>query len=307
MKKYKAVVNGLGNIGREAIAAIEVSGDFECVGVIRRKQSIGKNKNDLRGIDEYTDISDIINKHGKVDVCLQGTPSRNAKEDNIFYLEKGINTVDSFDVHGEIASMVESLDPIAKKNNVVAITSSGWDPGTDSILRTLFEAMIPMGTTFTNFGRGLSMGHSVVARSIEGVSDAFSITIPLGGGKHSRLVYVVLESNANFDDVCKRIKKDDYFAHDSLDVREVKNSTELSRLVDSSHGVLMERTGASGLTSNQILKFDMRINNPALTSQVMLSSARAALRMQAGCYTLIDIPPVYFLEGERLDNIARLV
>ena len=73
----------------------------------------------------------------------------------------------------------------------------------------------------------------------------------------------------------------------------------------------MERVGASGMSSNQQLKFDMRINNPALTAQILVASARAAVRLneaeQYGCYTLIDIPPVYLLPGERMDLLARLV
>jgi len=307
MSKYKAVVHGLGNIGRDLVAAIESSSDFECVGVVRRESSIGKNLNDLRGVRDYSSIDEIMSIAGKVDVALIGTPSRQALEGNTMYLEKGISTVDSFDIHSEIVSMVTKLDVIAKKNNAVSITSSGWDPGTDSILRALFEAMVPIGTTFTNFGRGMSMGHSAVARSIAGVKNAISITIPIGGGRHSRLVYVLLESSAKLETVITLMKKDNYFAHDPLDVRQVQSEKELAAVSDASHGVLMERTGASGLTANQILKFDMRINNPALTSQVMLSSARAALRMQPGCYTLIDIPPVLFLEGDRMDNIKRLV
>jgi diaminopimelate dehydrogenase len=69
----------------------------------------------------------------------------------------------------------------------------------------------------------------------------------------------------------------------------------------------MERIGASGLTSNQRLSFDMRINNPALTAQVLVSCARAATRLAPGSYTLIDIPPVALLPGDRMRHIARLV
>ena len=61
------------------------------------------------------------------------------------------------------------------------------------------------------------------------------------------------------------------------------------------------------MTDNQILSFDMRINNPALTAQILLSCARAATRMEPGCYTLIDIPPVKLLPGDRDSHIARLV
>ena len=125
------------------------------------------------------------------------------------------------------------------------ITAAGWDPGTDSVMRALFEAMAPVGVTFTNFGRGRSMGHSVAARAIAGVADATSITIPLGGGRHSRLVYVVLEEGATFEAVKAAIQADPYFSHDPLDVRQVTKD-ELPRVADASHGVLMERVGASG-------------------------------------------------------------
>lgn len=154
------------------------------------------------------------------------------------------------------------------------------------------------------------MGHSVAARAIAGVADATSITIPIGGGRHSRLVYVVLEEGARFEDVKKAIQEDPYFSHDPLEVRQV-SMEELPRVADASHGVLMERVGASGMTDNQHLNFDMRINNPALTAQVLVSCARASVRMAAegkrGAFTLIDVPPVQLLPGERMTNIGRLV
>ena len=114
------------------------------------------------------------------------------------------------------------LDSVAKQNNSACITAAGWDPGTDSVFRALFEAMAPTGTTFTNFGRGRSMGHSVAARSIKGVADATSITIPIGGGRHSRLVYVLVEKGASFEQIKKDLAGDPYFSHDPLEVREVK-------------------------------------------------------------------------------------
>jgi diaminopimelate dehydrogenase len=51
----------------------------------------------------------------------------------------------------------------------------------------------------------------------------------------------------------------------------------------------------------------MSIDNPALTAQVMVSSGRAATRLQSGAYTLIEIPMVDFLEGERDEWIKALV
>ena len=307
MEKIKVSVHGLGNIGKYVIEAVESSGDMECIGVVRRKESIGKNSLDLRGCSEFASVNELISSKGKPHVSLICTPSRHALADDSLYLKHGINTVDSFDIHEEIPSMVEKLSVVAEENNCVAITAAGWDPGTDSVMRALFQAMVPTGTTFTNFGRGRSMGHSVAARAIKGVADAVSITIPIGGGRHSRLVYVVPEQGETLENIKDRIAADAYFSKDPLDVRCVTSSEELALVCDASHGVLMERTGASGLTSNQKLTFDMRINNPALTAQIMVSCARASVRLNAGSYTMIDIPPVALLKGDRMSAVKNLV
>lgn len=307
MNKIKAAVHGLGNIGKGVAESLLCAPDFECLGVIRRPESLGTQALALRGLPDFPSLESLMAAKGKPDVVIVCGPSRNAPEDASFYLSQGIRTVDSFDIHSEIPKVVEDLDQAAKASGSAAITAAGWDPGTDSVLRALFEAMTPVGTTFTNFGRGRSMGHSVAARAIPGVADACSITIPIGGGRHSRLVYVLPEPSASFAEIKRLLAADPYFSSDPLDVREVKTPAELAAVADNSHGVLMERIGASGRTSNQRLSFDMRIDNPAMTAQVLVSCARAVTRMAPGCHTLIDVPPVALLAGGRMDNIARLV
>ena len=307
MTTIKAAVHGLGNIGRHVIDCLTCARDFECLGVIRRESSLGTQALERRNIPDYASIDKLIAEKGKPDVVILCGPSRSVPEDARFYLSKGIRTVDSFDVHSDIPELVKMLYVVAKQNNSACITAAGWDPGTDSVFRTLFEAMAPTGTTFTNFGRGRSMGHSVAARAVKGVADATSITIPIGGGRHSRLVYILAEKGASFEQIKKDLASDPYFSHDPLDVREVKTPEEMEAVADNSHGVLMERIGASGRTSNQNLTFTMKIDNPALTSQVLVSCARAVTRMGTGCHTLIDVPPVMLLAGDRMQHIARLV
>ena len=307
MEKITVAIHSFGNIGRYALEAVQASPDFHCVGVIRRPESVGKDAYSLCGVKDYPGLDALLAAEEKPQIILVASPSRKVPVDAAYYLEKGFHTVDSFDIHPEIPELVKKLDASCLKGKAVSITAAGWDPGTDSVFRAYFEAMAPAGTTFTNFGRGRSMGHSVAAREHKGVADATSITIPIGGGRHSRLVYVLLDKGADFETVRQAISKDPYFTKDPLEVREARTQAELDAVCDASHGVAMERVGASGLTSNQHLKFDMRINNPALTSQVMLACVRACLKMPVGCHTLIDVPPVYLLPGERMDHIARLV
>ncbi|MCD7712302.1 MAG: diaminopimelate dehydrogenase, partial [Firmicutes bacterium] len=219
-------------------------------------------------------------------------------------LAMGIHTVDSFDIHGGIVELRRSLDEVAKANNSVAVISAGWDPGSDSIVRALLEAMVPKGITYTNFGPGMSMGHTVAVKAIEGVKAALSMTIPVGTGIHRRMVYIEVKDGYEFEKVAAAIKADDYFVHDDTHVIQVDC---VDNLLDMGHGVNLVRKGVSGQTQNQLIEFDMKINNPALTAQILIAVARASFKQKPGAYTMIELPMIDMLYGDKEDLIRRLV
>ena len=298
MKKIRAAIVGYGNIGKYVLEALQAAPDFEIAGIVRRDAN--NVPDELR---EYPVVEGIENLQD-VAVAILCTPTRKVEDFAIKALSLGINTVDSFDIHTQIADLRSRLDAIAKKHNSVSITAAGWDPGSDSIVRALMEACAPKGITYTNFGPGMSMGHTVAVKAVEGVNAALSMTIPLGTGIHRRMVYIELKDGYKFDDVAKAIKSDPYFANDETHVMQVECVNDL---LDMGHGVHMIRKGVSGKTQNQILEFNMKINNPALTAQILVGVARASFRQQPGCYTMIEIPVIDMLYGEREDLIKHLV
>ncbi|RNC65068.1 diaminopimelate dehydrogenase [Proteiniphilum sp. X52] len=297
-RKIRAAVVGYGNIGKYVVEALQSSPDLEVAGIVRRDAA-----NIPAGLKEYNVVNSISQLEG-VDVAILCTPTRSVEKFALECLELGVNTVDSFDIHGQIVQLRESLDGVAKKHNAVSIISAGWDPGSDSVIRTLMEAMAPRGITYTNFGPGMSMGHTVAVKAIDGVKAALSMTIPTGTGVHRRMVYIELEEGHDFQTVAHAIKSDDYFVHDETHVFQVE---DVEALKDMGHGVLMERKGVSGNTQNQLFKFDMRINNPALTAQLLVAVARASMKQQPGAYTMIEIPVVDLLPGEKEAWIRKLV
>ena len=299
MKKIYAAVVGYGNIGKYTIQALEASDDFEIVGVVRRAGSENKPA-ELANYKVVKDIKEL----GKVDVAILATPTRSCEEYAKQILPLGINTVDSFDIHTQIRGYRERLMEINKSTGTVSVIAAGWDPGSDSIVRTLMQTLAPKGLSYTNFGPGMSMGHSVCARSKEGVKDALSMTIPLGEGIHRRMVYVELEDGAKLADVTAAIKADPYFASDETHVFAVDS---VDSVRDMGHGVHLVRKGVSGKTQNQRFEFNMSINNPALTAQVLVNVARASMRQQPGCYTMVELPVIDMLPGERADLIEKLV
>ncbi|MCL2021428.1 MAG: diaminopimelate dehydrogenase [Betaproteobacteria bacterium] len=303
MKTLRIAVVGYGNIGHYAVEAVQAAPDMELAGIVRRSTALSEEEaKSLAGIKVVTDVGML----GKVDVALLCGPTRSIPETAPLYLARGIHTVDSFDIHGEkLWQLRSNLDAVGKEHGSVAVVSAGWDPGSDSLLRVLLLAMAPKGLTYTNFGPGMSMGHSVCAKSKPGVKDALSMTMPVGAGVHRRMVYVELDPGAELAKVTAAIKEDEYFAHDDTHVFAVPSIDEIK---DVGHGVLMERKGVSGATHNQMFEFRMRIDNPALTSQIMVSCARAAaLRLSPGAYTMPEIAPMDFLPGDREMLVKTLV
>ena len=299
MKKIRAAVVGYGNIGQYALQALEAAPDFEVAGIVRRNGAQDRPA-ELAGYDVVKDIRELKD----VDVAILATPTRSCEEYARQILPLGINTVDSFDIHTLISDYRKNLMELNKQTGTVSVIAAGWDPGSDSIVRTLMQSLAPKGLSYTNFGPGMSMGHSVCVRSKAGVKNALSMTIPLGEGIHRRMVYVELEPGASLEQVTKDIKADPYFANDETHVFEVESVDDVR---DMGHGVHLVRKGVSGKTQNQRLEFNMSINNPALTGQVLVNVARASMRQQPGCYTMIELPVVDMLPGDREEHIAHLV
>ena len=299
MKKIRAAVVGYGNIGRFTVEALEAAPDFEIAGIVRRQGA----ENKPLELTPYEVVSDI-RELKDVQVAILCTPTRSCEDYARQIVPLGINTVDSFDIHTNIRGYRERQMELNRQTGTVSVIAAGWDPGSDSIVRTLMQSLAPKGLSYTNFGPGMSMGHSVCVRSKEGVKNALSVTIPLGEGIHRRMVYVELEPGVALSDVEKAIKADPYFASDETHVFQVESVDDVR---DMGHGVNLVRKGVSGKTQNQRFEFNMQINNPALTAQVLVNVARASLRQQPGCYTMIELPVIDMLPGERADLIEHLV
>ena len=292
MKSIRVAIIGWGNVGRHCKYVLDETVDMQLVGVVRRASSLGEVDEDLANIKVVSDITEL----GNIDVAMVCVPSRLAGDRVAETLKLGISTVDSFDIHDEIIKTKKRLNVIAKKNGVVSILGAGWDPGSDSVVRCLMQIVCPHSFTTTTFGGkkgGRSMGHTAAVKSIEGVRDAVSLTLPNGAGHQKRIVYVELEPKADFNTVADVIRQDDYFKNDPTDVVAVD---DVSRYNTLNHGGEVER-----ISEDVVQKYKIEGINPLMTANVLVAAARAAYRAcqakQAGAYTMIERPLVDFVSG----------
>jgi len=229
------------------------------------------------------------------------------------------NTVDSFDTHARIPEYYETMERAGRESGHLAAISIGWDPGLFSLNRLLLEAVLPAGSTYTFWGRGVSQGHSDAIRRIAGVKNAVQYTIPVAEAiervrkgenpqlstreKHIRECYVVVEEGADQERITREIKEmPAYFADYDIEVIFISEE-ELERNHSAMpHGGFVIRSGETGEGHKQLVEFSLQLaNNPEFTGSVLLAYARAVYRLnkegERGAKTVFDIPLAYIYPG----------
>lgn len=288
----KVAVLGCGHIGSFASRAVQLAPDMELVGIVEAPARVEEIRQKFPGVPVVTAWQDLAIKP---QVAILGLPTRTVIQVAPELLAAGIHTVDCFDMHGEpFLNLRATLAPVAAANGSVSVMGAGVDPGVSTIMRSLFELWAPTGLTYVTYGPGMSMGHTVAAKSYAGVKDALSITRPGDPGCHKRDLYLEIAEGYEYEEVKARILQDSYFCHDDVRVFQVEDVTPL---VDMGHRIHVFRKGGASGIDNQLLDFETTFHNPASTAQVMVGCARAATRLVPGAYTMLEIPPLAYLAG----------
>lgn len=309
--KIRVGIAGYGNLGRGVESAIAQNEDMKLVGVFTRRKP-----EDLTLLDEAVPVyslDSVQDFKDEIDVLILCGGSKNDLPEQGPALATHFTTVDSFDTHAEIPNYFEAVDKASKPNGTTAIISVGWDPGLFSMNRLFGEAILPEGTTYTFWGKGLSQGHSDAVRRVPGVKGAVQYTIPnpeavdrVRSGslpelttreQHTRECYVVLEEGANAAEVEKAIvTMPNYFTNHDTTVTFISEEELKRDHAAMPHGGFVIRSGKTGEGNNQVMEYSLKLDsNPEFTSSVLVAYARAAYKLnQSGDYgakTVFDIAP----------------
>lgn len=307
-------IAGYGNLGRGVESALAGSKDMELVGVFtRRAPETLKTKT---GAPVYA-MAEAPSMADQIDVMILCGGSANDLPKQTAELAQYFNVIDSFDTHAKIPEHFADVDAACRKSGKLGMISVGWDPGLFSLNRLYGQAILPNGSDYTFWGKGVSQGHSDAIRRIPGVLDARQYTIPVesalervraGGNpqlstreKHTRECFVVAEAGADLAAIEKAIvMMPNYFADYDTTVHFISQE-ELDRdHAGIPHGGMVFRTGTTGLNgeNKHIIEYKLTLDsNPEFTSSVLVAYARAVYRLhsegQTGCKTVFDIPPAY--------------
>lgn len=305
---------GYGNLGRGVECAISQNQDMELVGIFTRRQPESLHTQTQTPVYSMNEIYDMKDQ---MDVLILCGGSASDLPQQTVELAEHFHVVDSFDTHAKIPEHFSKVNTASVASRHISIISVGWDPGLFSLNRLYGQAILPKGSDYTFWGKGVSQGHSDAIRRIEGVQDARQYTIPVEEAmervrqgenpvlttrqKHTRECFVVAQEGADL----KRIEHDivtmpNYFADYDTTVHFITQQELDLHHKGIPHGGVVLRSGTTGINHEHrhVIEYKLTLDsNPEFTSSVLVAFARAAYRMaqqgQYGCKTIFDIPPAY--------------
>lgn len=309
--KIRIAIAGYGNLGRGVEAAITQNPDTQLVAVLtRRDPSALKIKTagvPVIATDDAASLGDSVD----VMIICGGSATDLPKQGPMFAAQ--FNTVDSFDTHSDIPAYFAAVDAAASHSGHVSLISVGWDPGIFSVNRLYSDAILPHGSHYTFWGRGVSQGHSDAIRRINGVKNAIQYTVPNEAAvkavregsepslsareKHTRVCYVVAADGADKDAIGRQIKEmPKYFSDYDTEVNFISEEELRRNHSEMPHGGFVIRSGSTASGKKHIIEYSLKLeSNPEFTGSVLVAYARAIYRLrkkgETGARTVFDIPP----------------
>lgn len=313
MTKIRVAIWGYGNLGHAVEESLVRTQNVELVCIFSHRNSVTSPHSTV-----IENTKNILGYKDKLDLICICSGSYSSAYDDILYLSKYFDTISSFDTHSLIPEIYQKLKSITTSNNTFSILSVGWDPGLFSCARTVFYSFLQT-TPYCFWGKGTSLGHTEAAKSVSGVKDALSVTIPIHGATslakqgiappkplHKRLVYVLPETTANTTQLAKQIKSiPNYFAGERTTVRFV-SKVELDNLKSLSHAgnvICMS-------DDDTLLELNAKMaSNPSFTAKIMTAYVRVKSRLKqkygCGAFTPLHFSPIDLSPESELDTIKK--
>jgi len=306
----KIAIYGYGNLGKGVECAVNAAEDMELVGVSTRRDPAAVQ---THGAPVYA-AAELWNQK-KIDVVIICGGSATDLPTMTPELAKRFNVIDSFDTHAKIPEHFNAVNDAATYSGHIALISAGWDPGMFSLNRMYASAILPGGSEYTFWGKGVSQGHSDAIRRIDGVLDARQYTVPVEEAmnrvrageapeltarqKHLRECYVVAKDGADKAKIEKEIKEmPHYFADYDTTVHFISREELQENHAGLPHGGSVIYTGATGWNKEHkhVIEYKLDLeSNPEFTASVLVAYARAIYKMRkrqiTGCKTVFDIAP----------------
>lgn len=301
----KIGIVGYGNLGKAVEEYCLKTPSIELIGIYSRRsvKTLSGNTLPFEDVLKPLDVDTLI-------LCGGSATTLDLDAEMISHHN---NIIDAYDNHREMEEHIQGVKESISKEGI-AILACGWDPGMFSVIRALSNCL-PYSQTMTAWGKGVSQGHTQAIKSMEGVFDGIQFTIPikrrlkrfLKEGEtvdskhlHKRVCYIVCKKEDKKSIVKQIIEMPNYFSGYKTIVKRVSKH-KLERLKNYGHGGRV-------ISKNSISRMDFKMNtisNPMLTAGILIKIAFVLEKLKnegvKGVFTMLDIPPRYYVDNNPLD------
>lgn len=281
---------GYGNLGKALYRQLLKKGESVCVFSDREECREGR---------EGVFYSSAVLREGNIplDVLYLAHGSHGGYRNELLGLCERYHLVSVYDIHSELASFKEEIDNNAKLHQTVTIFGIGWDPGLLSLARVLSKSVFPETDPKTQWGEGVSEGHSFAIRQIQGVREGIQYTVPTEGS-HRRVCYIVADEREQSSIRTKILGMSEYFSVENTEIHFISEE----EFKENHKGNCFHRGRVYQQLpdkSAELLFLVSMKSNPDFTARIMIAYSVALTRLfqekRFGAFGPLDIPLSYLL------------
>ena len=194
MKRTRVVIVGFGALGKACAQLAATDPRLEVAGFVRRAAHVDAPRPaPFHAIAAVAHVSELA----RIDAALVCVPASAVAHVAHDLIQREMPVVECAALHGAAYDAhADGMRRLASHYRVPVLVGAGWDPGTPSLMRGLFAALIPKGNTDIAEHAGMHTHHTTLEQSIPGVKRAMATEVRTSDGKLQRYVYVEPEAGA---------------------------------------------------------------------------------------------------------------
>jgi len=286
VRRSRLAVIGFGKLGSACARLGACDSRIEMAGLVRRAENVHAAR--PRPFDRIPAVAHV-SELAKPDAALVCVPIDATVDIAHDLMQREIPVVECAAIHGaDFDAHAGKMRRLAARYRVTAIVGAGWDPGALSLLRGLFAALVPKGTTDTAQTAGIHTHHTTLEQSIPGVKRAMTTEAHGAEGRLQRYIYVEPEKGADFATIAAHIRNDAASREIETFVFPLDTAAEAQ---EETRGLVLRRHGEVG-GRPQFLLLEARVSEVTLAAQMMVAAALAMPSLERRCYTIFELPPI---------------
>lgn len=276
MRRPRFALIGCGKLGGACAAALRDTQDLELAGIVVRS-----GRTAIAGMPGGIPLVEHVSLLEDVRAALVCVPAAQVLDVARELLQQGVPVIECARLEARaLQAHYTALAVAARHHRATAVLGAGWDPGVLTVIKRIFEVLIPHGRSDVESRPGMALHHTAAA-AVPGVKTAVACERHAPDGRTQRYVYVEPEPDADAAAVEAAIASDPAYAGVETLVFMVP---DVAALEPPASGTVLTRYGGALSGSRESLLLEARFDETRFAARVMVDAARALPWLKPGAH-----------------------